>query len=53
MNKFLNSFVKKYGSVIAMCSFAFAIFGANMPCTWPFYEPKEPKDIARLKKYTD
>jgi len=53
MNKFLNLFVRKYGSAIAMCAFAFAIFGANIPCTWPYYEPKEPKGIERLKKHTD
>ncbi len=51
MNRFLNSFVKKFGAVIACCALSFAIFGSNVPCIWPVYEPKEPKGLERFKKY--
>lgn len=50
MNKFINSFVKRFGSIIAVCAFAFVAFGANTPCIWPYYEPKEPKGLEKFKK---
>ena len=53
MNKFLNTFVKKYGAIIAGCAFAFVAFGTNIPCVWPYYEPKEPAGLARFKRYAD
>ena len=45
MVKIMNSFVKKYGGLIACCAFAFVAFGSHIPCVWPFYEPKVPEAL--------
>ncbi|MDO5398599.1 MAG: cyclic lactone autoinducer peptide [bacterium] len=53
MKKMLKFFVKKYGAIIAGCAFSFVVFGTNIPCMWPFYEPKEPKGLERFKKHAE
>lgn len=53
MIKVLTTFVKRHGTIIASCAFAFVVLGTNTPCGWPFYEPKEPAGLEQFKKYKD
>ena len=54
MRKFRETskkFVVKYGAAIASCAFAFVTISANTSCAMPFYEPEEPADLSRFKKF--
>lgn len=50
MLKALDLFVKKHGMLIMSCAFAFVVFGANIKCGWPFYEPKKPEGLEKFNK---
>lgn len=50
MKKAINTFIKKYGSIIACCAFAFVAVAANSACAAPFYEPEEPKGLDKFRK---
>lgn len=48
----LKNFVVKNGAFIASCAFAFVAISANTSCALPFYEPKEPEDLKKFKKFS-
>lgn len=47
----VKNLVIKYGAVIASCAFAFVAIAANSACVFPYYEPEEPTDLEKFKKY--
>ena len=48
----LKKFVVKNGAFIASCAFAFVAISANTSCALPFYEPKEPENLKKFKKFS-
>lgn len=48
MKKAINTFIKKYGNVIACCAFAFVAIATNSACVGPFYEPEEPGNLKTI-----
>ena len=44
--------MKKFiGAIIATAAKSEAIKNANSACTYFFYQPKEPKDLKKLRKF--
>lgn len=48
----IYNFAIKYGKVLACCAFAFVVLSANSACTMPYYEPKAPMGLDKLKKFS-
>lgn len=46
-----QSTIEKCGKIIAASAFTFAQIAANTSCAFPYYEPEEPIDLEKLKKF--
>lgn len=51
--EWLNGFICKHGTTIACCAAAFVVLAANSACGGPFYEPEEPNDLEKFKKFNN
>lgn len=47
----IKNIIVKHGSVIAACAFVFVSVAANSSCFVPYYEPEEPANLDRFKKF--
>ena len=47
----LKKIIVNYGSIIAGCAFAFVTIAANSSCIIPYYEPEEPANLNKFKKF--
>lgn len=50
-NKSAKSVLPKCGKLVANIAFMSASIAANSSCLFPFYEPEEPKNLDKLKKF--
>lgn len=54
MKKFkdiMKNVIVKYGNAIACCAFAFVAVTSNSSSLLAFYEPEEPANLDRFKKF--
>lgn len=45
----MSHMTQKGASIVAACAMAFAVLSANSACALPYYEPKQPEELKRLK----
>lgn len=50
IGKMMSYVFQKGASIIAVCAMAFAVLSANSACALPYYEPKQPEELKRLKR---
>lgn len=51
LKKILRNMICKHGAVIAGFAFMVTMITANSQCTIPFYEPEEPENLSKFKKF--
>lgn len=51
MKKFFSYIFYYFEKFLASCAFIFAKVAANTSCSFPYYEPEQPKELERLKKH--
>lgn len=51
IRKVASNMLEKCGKMVATSAFAFAKIAANTSCAFPYYEPEEPTDLKKLKKF--
>lgn len=50
IGKMMSHMTQKGANIVAECAMAFAVLSANSACGAPFYEPKQPEELKRLKR---
>lgn len=52
MKKKIVEAIVKYGSAIAAFAFVVVSVAANSACVGPYFEPKEPAELSKFKKFS-
>lgn len=48
--KVVSYLAQKGASIVAICAMAFAVLSINSACGAPYYEPKQPEELKKIKK---